>query len=1752
MIKSTSNFYRFIRTLILSVILLFQAFSIFCQTKEDLSGEWSFRIDPYDQGLDEKWYSQNFPDQIHLPGSLQEQGYGNDVDENTVWYSGELDGIWRTSPIYEKYRKPGNIKIFEWLQPAKHYIGAAWYQRKIAVPSTWKEKHIVLFLERVHWSSTVWIDGHLIGSERSLAAPHEYDLSQYLSAGSKHTLTIRVNNAQIVDVGKIPHSVSDETQTAWNGIIGKIELQSFPLVRISDVQVYPDIDQQKAKVILSVKNDLNLSGDFVLRLQASSINTQKQTVLKPVLKKVRLKGSDTTCTMQYAIGKGVQLWSEFDPVLYRLAITLKGNSKGKTIDDSSAVTFGMREIGTQGTHFSLNGRIISLRGNVDCAIFPLHGYPRMDVAWWRNLWKTYKSWGLNAARFHSWCPPEAAFTAADEEGIYLQPEVDEWSRYTTAAQDSFFREESNRMLNFYGNHASFLMMALGNELRADSTLLYQLVETWKQKDNRRLYTGKIAGNPVLDNFQFYNTGIFKGEGLRYHAGPAPSWPPQPMSSAFNAYAPQTTLDFRKAVNEYNKPLVAHEIGQRCSYPDVNNEPENYTGLLKATYMDIARDQLDEHGMTDQVNVFVRASGAWQAALYKEEIEANLRTPGIGGFNLLDLQDFPGQSSAPVGLLNVFYQNKGAVTPDQFRRFCSPKVVLARMSKRVFENDERFTAAIELYNFADSLLHADSIICRVKDAKGNTVYEKKLKGKIFPVGNNLPVGDVSLDLGDLKAPARYTLAVNIPGTGIANDWNFWIFPKHTSPVDTSSILITHVFDKQVQQALNEGKTVLLLPDTASIRGGLPMCFTNFYWTAFDLHGGESSSAGLVCDPNHPIFKNSSAGQDGFPTSYHTDWQWWDLLTRARPMILDYFDDPAPFPKSYRPLVQMIDSWKLNRKLGVLMEGKVGKGKLMICSIDLEHDLDQRPATRQFRHSLLKYMTSVDFDPTVKLTPAMVQNLFYHYPDTAIVIDAKQTGFRFDGVGAISAGASSRLLYDYPKRERDQILDYLFKPGYGAAMQLLKIEIGGDMNATDGSEASHERDSGVINCDRGYEWWLINEAKKRNPNIKLIGLAWGAPGWVKNFWSKATISYIMDWLECAKSKGIAIDYVGGWNERGWNADWYIALDSALNKKFPHIKIIAADDFDDPWAIASEMVRNAALKQAVDVVGVHEACGWRTDYTKCASTSDARSLGKPMWNSEHSSLSHDVGAIPLARAMNRMYIQGKITGNMCWSLVSAWYSSLPIADTGPLLAEWPWSGYYEVGKSIWVYAHTAQFTQPGWYYLDSACGFLASGASYVTLQSPDKNDFTTIIEAIDAKAPQLVNFTTKGKYSDKVIHVWESNLKSDDPKDYFNRVRDVEPGTGLMQLELKPGYLYTISTTTGQHKGAAQPVSDKGQQMSLPFEEDFESYEKGRLARYFSDVNGAFEVAPCKGGRGGSCYRQMVTQQPVTWIDKGMPAVTVLGDPRWWGDYKVGVDILLEQKGYVELLGRVSAQKGLSVTGYHLRVSSEGEWQLYSEDFNKKDSTLLTGKVAFNINEWHHIALEMRGDQIGVVIDGHHAGTAKDGKYITGQIGLLVSPWQQAEFDNLSIDKTADWPRFVPKKDLHVIATSEHAANYRGYDYIAGNAVDDRPESFWHTEWTPKYKLPQSITIDLGKNFRVAGLVYQPRLDGNTNGHITDYTIYTSGDNIHFKKTASGKWQVGSGSKSVRWNSNSLCRYIRLEATQGVGAEAAAGEIGIVEKF
>lgn len=770
---------------------------------------------------------------------------------------------------------------------------------------------------------------------------------------------------------------------------------------------------------------------------------------------------------------------------------------------------------------------------------------------------------------------------------------------------------------------------------------------------------------------------------------------------------------------------------------------------------------------------------------------------------------------------------------------------------------------------------------------------------------------------------------------------------------------------------------------------------------------------------------------------------------------------------------------------------------------------------------------------------------------ITIDGQGSGRVFDGLGGVSAGASSRMLYDYPEPERGQILDYLFKPGYGAAMQSLKVEIGGDTNSTSGSEASHMQRRGEINCNRGYEWWLMKEAKQRNPDITLAGLEWGAPGWFDGgFWSQDNIDYLLAWLGCAESHGLTIDYVGGWNERGYNADWYVALDRALAERYPDVQIVGSDEINR-WAIVDEMETNEALRKAVDVVGIHFICGNRDDREHCESPQNAKDIGKPLWMSEVSALSHDAGAAPAARSMNRMYIDAKATGYLTWSPVSAWDANLPLADTGTILAQWPWSGYYEVGSTVWSFAHTTQFSAPGWSYIDSASGYLASGASYVSRKSPDGKDFSTVVETMDATAPTTTSFRVTGGLSAEELQLWSTNVASSDPDDDFIHQATLQPNAdGAVTVTLEPGHIYTLTNTTGQGKGDGAPAADVHERMQLPYAEDFESTDKTGLASYFSDVNGAFEAAPCAGGRTGSCYRQQTPTQPIQWNGAGaMDPTTLMGDPRWWGDYVVSTRFLLEEEGYVELLGRVAGHasgSSTSISGYHLRVSSNGDWRLYNADYHAGERKLASGSVDIGVGAWHRMSLRMQANHITVYVDGERLARVRHEGPRTGSVGLLAQGWKHVQFDDVTVEPIGQRPRFAPKGEMSATATSEMGFD-GGYLRGADNVVDDRVETFWRSD--PDQALPQSVTVDLGKQRSTHGVVVQPRRDSGTTGMVTDYNVSLSNDGEHFTKVASGTWAVNKATKVVTWARQSA-RYVRLEAIgEGCGAGSASiGELDV----
>ncbi|NOX53806.1 MAG: glycoside hydrolase [Planctomycetes bacterium] len=924
----------------------------------DLSGLWYFTTDPGDLGVPQKWYTIDLPMKIRLPGSMQEQGFGDDVSVDTQWTGMIVDRSWYTSPRYAPYRRPGNIKVPFWLQPKKHYVGAAWYQRTVDIPAEWKNKRIVLVLERPHWETEVWVDATRVGRDNSLSTPHEYDLTSYLSPG-RHRLTIRVDNRiKDVNVGINSHSVSDHTQTNWNGIIGQIKLVATDPVWIDDVQVYPDLAKRAARVVVRIGNLTDAAGRFELSVDAVTANSHAQK--DPPAQKTTGRipaGQPAVAEVIYSLGDGMQTWDEFHPALYRLTVHLRGASSDGQVawHDQRAVTFGMREISTRGTEFVLNGRPIFLRGTLECCIFPKTGYPPMDQAAWRRILTIIKQHGLNHVRFHSWCPPEAAFRAADELGVYFHVECASWANQGAAIGkglplDQWLYQEADRILKAYGNHPSFLLMAYGNEPAGPgrgAKYLGPWVEHYKAKDQRRLYTS-AAGWPIIEQSQ-------------YHLTPRPRiqhWGAG-LKSRINAKPPETVTDYREFISRYSVPVVSHEIGQWCVYPNFD-EIAKYTGVLQAKNFEIFRDFLEANHMGDQARDFLMASGKLQVLCYKEEIESALRTPGFGGFQLLQLHDFPGQGTALVGILDPFFDSKPYVTPDEFRRFCGPIVPLARLARRVFTEDERLEAAIELYQFGARDLKQAAVRWRLETATGDVLHEGQFAARDYSAGALHPVGRISVSLREAQPPCKLKLIVDVPAARAENDWDLWVYPRRVQVEPPKDVLVVHDLDDAARKRLRAGGKVLLLIPPKRVASDVAIGFSSIFWNTAWTRNQPPHTMGILCDPKHPALAQ-------FPTEFHSNWQWWELIHESGAMVLN------DMPPRLRPIVQVIDTWFEARRLGLLFEANVDGGRLLVCSMDLSTDLAHRPVARQMRYSLLKYMASDAFSSEVEVSADQIHRL-----------------------------------------------------------------------------------------------------------------------------------------------------------------------------------------------------------------------------------------------------------------------------------------------------------------------------------------------------------------------------------------------------------------------------------------------------------------------------------------------------------------------------------------------------------------------------------------------------------------------------------------------------------------------------------------------------------------------------------------------------------------------------------------------------------
>ena len=909
----------------------------------NLAGTWQFAIDRNDRGVAEQWYNRSLDDTIELPASMPQRLKGDDISVNTRWVGSLYDSSYFFNPYMAKYRKPGkDMKLTFFLTPDKHYVGVAWYQRIVTLQKYDKNSTYTLYLERPHIETTLFVNGKRVGMRNSLVVAHQYDVSQYLHQGD-NTISVRIDNRpETVNVGQDSHSITDQTQGDWNGIVGRIELQQTSNTHITDLQVYPDIDKQEALVKIAVVGKAKTK--YKLTLNAYSNEVEGGYSDGTLSTSVKLQSDTTRFEFSVPI-KNMKLWDEFHPYTYTLTalLSVKNNSV-----DMIGTTFGMRKFEIRGKMFYVNGHEIQLRGTVENCDFPLTGYAPMDVDSWMKVFQRCRAYGLNHMRFHSYCPPEAAFIAADKVGFYLQPEGPSWPNHGVALGngrpiDTYLMEETIRMAKDYGNHPSFCMLACGNEPAGRWVdWVSKFVDYWKATDTRRVYTGASVGG---------------------------SWQWQPKSQ-YHVKAgarglqwanrrPDTMDDYTSTIGQVAEPYVSHETGQWCVFPNFD-EISKYTGVNKARNFEVFRDILNDNGMGSRAKQFLMAAGKLQAICYKYEIERTMRTPQYAGFQLLSLNDYSGQGTALVGVTDVFFDDKGYMTAPEFRAFCSPIVPLARIPKFTYTNKETFHADILLNQYADHTLLNISPTYTITSA-GKPLHVGRFPAQDWKIGNSIPMGSIDFPLTSIKEAQKLTLTISLPGTEAENHWDFWVYPAEVEE-EVGNVWITDQFDEKAQSVLKKGGKVLLTAaGKISYGKDVVQQFTPVFWNTSWFKMRPPHTTGILVENTHSIF-------DLFPTDYHSDLQWWELVNKAQVM---QFSD---FPNDFQPLIQSIDTWFLSRKIGMLFEANVLGGQLVMTTMDITNNLEQRHAARQMRASILHYMNSEQFHPSFSIEPQRISDLY----------------------------------------------------------------------------------------------------------------------------------------------------------------------------------------------------------------------------------------------------------------------------------------------------------------------------------------------------------------------------------------------------------------------------------------------------------------------------------------------------------------------------------------------------------------------------------------------------------------------------------------------------------------------------------------------------------------------------------------------------------------------------------------------------------
>lgn len=860
----------------------------------DLSGAWRYRED---RQAEYQFCGERFPEGVFmLPGSTCDNRIG----------------------IKQEYYNSFSKEAVRAPRERYEYIAPLWLQKDVDIPDEAVGKSIRLFLERVNIASELWIDDKKIDRQIiALSTPHIYDLTGKLDAG-RHQITLRIDNRDLLNIGEMASGYSIDTQGYWNGIIGKIQMQYEEKIHIDDVQIYPEDGGIRIKVVGA--SDVYLPLQYKDALAELTITVPDGRQLETKRETFRLCHSKEVNYFWYPL-KNVRHWSEFDAAQYTLHIKYICDKKS----DEKSIRFGMRTIRTEGKRILLNGIQISLRGTTDCAIFPDTGYPSMEIEVWRKRFEIIRSYGLNHVRFNAWCPPECAFTAADEMGLYLSVEMPLWLNYDVCSLEvgddsihrQYFMQEALAISKVYGNHPSFLMFSNGNENLGNFELLENITTCVKAYDPRRLYTLTTNFDHSILPCEDYLCA-FQAGGRRVR-----------LETLHDEAAYSTGLDYEEAVNSMPVPIISFEMGQYWMYPNVDLM-ELYKGNMLPVNLDAIKKHMEEKGIFHRLHDYIAASGDLAVKLYKEDVEAVLRTKNMGGFELLSLSDYTGQNTATVGILDVKFRSKGLITPEEFRGFCDEVVPLFK-AKRILTNDEILEAKLDLYDFGKEKISNPEYSLIIMNGS-NVFYKCKTRET-----------KVSIPLTEIKESTELTVSLEVRGH--RNQWSVFVYANN----------YTLTFGEHRIHYINTHQELEKISQTGGYGIVTRECFENSVncnfipaiWSPAFYPSESHKFCGAIIDNVHPIFKN-------FPTGRYPDYQWKKLLENAMGENISCIYCKTKGYEEIKPIVEMVPNIMDNTQYSPLFEAKIGKAKLLFCGFDLD---EKYPEARQLKNSIENYVSKM---------------------------------------------------------------------------------------------------------------------------------------------------------------------------------------------------------------------------------------------------------------------------------------------------------------------------------------------------------------------------------------------------------------------------------------------------------------------------------------------------------------------------------------------------------------------------------------------------------------------------------------------------------------------------------------------------------------------------------------------------------------------------------------------------------------------------